>query len=142
MNADEDGLVEFYAPGCGHCKQLMPMGDKLGEKYANHPSIITVKMDSTGNELEEIKVQGFPTIKLIKKDPNDIVDFDGERTEEGLVQFLEAPMVPGASSIFVNNYEGRAPDTEIGRVYVEDPDDWDLPDKTFSLLNPPELRQA
>jgi len=40
-------------------------------------------------------------------------------------------MKPGASTIFVYNYEGRAPDTEIGRVYVSDPDDWDLPDKSF-----------
>jgi len=41
------------------------------------------------------------------------------------------PMAPGASKIFVYNYEGRAPDTDIGRVFVNDPDDWDLPDKTF-----------
>jgi len=42
-------------------------------------------------------------------------------------------MEPGSSNIFVYNYEGRAPDTEIGRVYVSDPDDWDLPDKTFKF---------
>ena len=90
MNAEKDVLVEFYAPWCGHCKQLVPVWDKLGEKYADHPSIVIAKMDSTGNELEEIKVQGFPTIKLIKKGTNDIVDFDGERTEEGFVKFLEA----------------------------------------------------
>lgn len=41
------------------------------------------------------------------------------------------PMKEGESKIFVYNYKGEAPDTEIGRVYVEDPDDWDLPDKTF-----------
>lgn len=41
------------------------------------------------------------------------------------------PMRPGESEIFVYNYEGKAPDTEIGRVFVNDPDDWDLPDKTF-----------
>lgn len=41
------------------------------------------------------------------------------------------PMREGQSKIFVYNYKGEAPDTEIGRVYVEDPDDWDLPDKTF-----------
>uniref|UniRef100_A0A224XKW2 Putative cadherin egf lag seven-pass g-type receptor n=1 Tax=Panstrongylus lignarius TaxID=156445 RepID=A0A224XKW2_9HEMI len=40
-------------------------------------------------------------------------------------------MKEGYSSIFVYNYKGEAPDTEIGRVYVDDPDDWDLPDKHF-----------
>lgn len=44
-------------------------------------------------------------------------------------------MKEGKSSIFVYNYKGEAPDTEIGRVYVEDPDDWDLPDKTFDWQN-------
>lgn len=41
-------------------------------------------------------------------------------------------MQSGQSSIFVYNYKGEAPDTEIGRVYVNDPDDWDLPDKSFA----------
>lgn len=40
-------------------------------------------------------------------------------------------MQQGESAIFVYNYKGEAPNTEIGRVYVDDPDDWDLPDKTF-----------
>ncbi|XP_034179895.1 DE-cadherin [Osmia lignaria lignaria] len=42
------------------------------------------------------------------------------------------PMSEGSSSIFVYNYKGEAPDTEIGRVYVNDADDWDLPDKHFA----------
>ncbi|PSN30050.1 DE-cadherin [Blattella germanica] len=42
------------------------------------------------------------------------------------------PMKEGHSAIFVYNYKGEAPNTEIGRVYVEDPDDWDLADKYFS----------
>lgn len=40
-------------------------------------------------------------------------------------------MQPGSKEIFVYNYQGQAPDTEIGRVYVYDLDDWDLPDKKF-----------
>jgi len=89
LNPEKDVLVEFYAPWCGHCKQLVPTWDKLGEKYADHPSIVIAKMDSTANELEEVKVQGFPTIKLFKKGSNEIVDYNGERTEDGFVKFLE-----------------------------------------------------
>jgi len=89
MNAEKDVLVEFYAPWCGHCKQLTPIWDSLGEKYKDHESIVIAKMDSTANELEEVKVQGFPTIKLFKKGTNEIVDYNGDRTEEGFTKFLE-----------------------------------------------------
>ncbi|XP_050595073.1 DE-cadherin isoform X1 [Bombus affinis] len=41
-------------------------------------------------------------------------------------------MSEGSSSIFVYNYKGVAPATNIGRVYVNDADDWDLPDKHFA----------
>ena len=51
------------------------------------------------------------------------------------------PMKYGFSEVFAYNYEGQAPDTPIGRVYVTDPDDWDLPDKTFRFKNPSQWRQ-
>merc|ERR1711974_216894 len=98
MNAEKDVLVEFYAPWCGHCKQLVPIWDKLGEKYADHKSIVIAKIDSTANELEDIKVQGFPTIKLIKKGSNEIVDYNGERTLDGFVKFLEGGAEAEAAS--------------------------------------------
>jgi len=90
MNKDKDVLVEFYAPWCGHCKQLAPIYDKLGEKFKDHESIVIAKMDSTANELEHTKINSFPTIKLFKKGDNQVVEYSGERTLEGLSKFLES----------------------------------------------------
>jgi len=86
----KDVLVEFYAPWCGHCKQLEPIYNELGEKYKDHPTIVIAKMDATTNELEHTKIQSFPTIKLYKKETNEVVEYGGERTLDGLTQFLES----------------------------------------------------
>jgi protein disulfide-isomerase A1 len=89
MDTEKNVLVEFYAPWCGHCKQLAPIYDKLGEKFLEDNSVLIAKMDSTVNELEHTKINSFPTIKLYKKGDNKVVDYNGERTLEGLTKFIE-----------------------------------------------------
>lgn len=90
FNKDKDVLIEFYAPWCGHCKQLAPIYDQLGEKYADSDSIVIAKIDATANELEHTKITSFPTIKLYKKGDNNVVDYNGERTLDGFSKFLES----------------------------------------------------
>jgi len=83
-------LVTFIAPWCGHCKQLTPIYEQLGEKYKDNADVIVAKMDATVNELEDIKIQSFPTIKLFPKDSDEVIDYQGERTVDGLSKFIDS----------------------------------------------------
>ncbi|XP_006624866.1 protein disulfide-isomerase [Apis dorsata] len=83
-------LVEFYAPWCGHCKQLAPIYEALGEKYKDSENLVIAKMDATANELKDVKVSSYPTITLYKKETNEAVEYNGERTLEGLSKFIES----------------------------------------------------
>lgn len=72
LDKSKDVLVEFYAPWCGHCKQLAPIYDQLAEKFQDSKDVVIAKIDSTANELEHTKINSFPTIKLYKKETNEV----------------------------------------------------------------------
>ncbi|XP_069937245.1 neural-cadherin-like, partial [Cherax quadricarinatus] len=47
------------------------------------------------------------------------------------------PMKPGAKTVFLWKTQGGGSEIPLGRVYVDDPDDWDLPDKMFQWVGSP-----
>ena len=91
MDTTKDVLVEFYAPWCGHCKKLSPIYDELALKLkTSNPNIVIAKMDSTTNEVAEVSVQGFPTLKFWPKGNKSApMDYSGERDFNGFMAFLE-----------------------------------------------------
>ena len=46
QDADKDVLVEFYAPWCGHCKNLAPVYEKLGTAYKNEDDCVVARIDA------------------------------------------------------------------------------------------------
>lgn len=90
LNSDKEVLVKFYAPWCGHCKQLAPHFEEAASLLANNPNILLAKVDSTENEIEGVDIQGFPTVKFYRKDKSAIpLNFNGERTASGIVQWIK-----------------------------------------------------
>ncbi|GAB1597283.1 protein disulfide-isomerase-like [Argonauta hians] len=83
-------FVEFYAPWCSHCKNLAPIWDDLGEKFKEREDIVIAKMDATANDLQDIKISSFPTLKYFPKDSDEVIDYNGARTLDSLVKFLES----------------------------------------------------
>ncbi|XP_071534107.1 uncharacterized protein [Panulirus ornatus] len=47
------------------------------------------------------------------------------------------PMMPATKTVHLCTTQGGVSDAPLGRVYVEDPDDWDLGDKTFRWRGAP-----
>lgn len=89
LNSDKDVLVEFYAPWCGHCKNLAPTYDKLGEAFAKDKQVVIAKLDHTENEVPLI-IQSYPTIYLFKAGSKDQpIAYQGTRSLEDLVKFVK-----------------------------------------------------
>lgn len=89
----KDVFVEFYATWCGHCKRLKPIWDQLGERYADLKDKITIaKMEATENDLPEsagFQISGFPTLKFKKAGTKDFIEYDGDRSLDSFIAFIE-----------------------------------------------------
>ncbi|XP_011498999.1 PREDICTED: protein disulfide-isomerase [Ceratosolen solmsi marchali] len=105
-------LVEFYAPWCGHCKQLAPIYEALGEKYKDSEKVVIAKMDATANELEDITISSFPKIILYKAETNEAVEYYGERTLNDLSKFIDSD---GADEQGVEETEEEDEDDDVPR---------------------------
>ncbi|KAF8195847.1 protein disulfide isomerase [Mycena galopus ATCC 62051] len=89
----KDVFIEFYASWCGHCKRLKPTWDALGDHYAPFKNTLTIaKLEAQENDLPPslpFSITGFPTIKFKKAGTRDFIDYEGDRSYESLVAFLE-----------------------------------------------------
>lgn len=91
LNPEKNALVEFYAPWCGHCKNLAPIYEKVAQDYAQEPHCVVANLDATESKdiAGKYDVRGYPTIKFFPKGENKTsIDYSGGRSEQDFVTFL------------------------------------------------------
>jgi putative thioredoxin len=59
-------LVDFWAPWCAPCRQLMPILDRLVEQYAGRFKLAKVNTDEQQELSQQIGVRSLPTVVLFQ----------------------------------------------------------------------------
>ena len=95
-NSSPVEILLFHTDWCPHCKTAKPEWDKVSEEYSsktvNGRKIIfkdincTTETAETEQLMTKYKVEGFPTIKLLKDD--NVIDFDAKPIYSNLVSFI------------------------------------------------------
>jgi protein disulfide-isomerase A6 len=87
-------LLEFYAPWCGHCKNLAPTYEEVATNLKG--VALVAKIDATVEEglAHRYGIRGFPSLKLYKpgSKAKDMQDYQGARSAAALVNFVTSAL--------------------------------------------------
>ncbi|KAL8305349.1 hypothetical protein RB601_009589 [Gaeumannomyces tritici] len=92
IGADKHVFVAFTAPWCGHCKTLAPIWEDLATTFSLEDDVVIAKVDAEAENskatAQDEGVQSYPTIKFFPKGSKEAQPYNGGRTEQDLVKFL------------------------------------------------------
>lgn len=98
LTAGKAVFLKFFAPWCGHCKNMASDWEKLADDYAGNSGAIVAEVDCTaeGKPLCDAQgVRGFPSLKY--GDPANLEDYSGGRDFASLSKFAEENLKPMCS---------------------------------------------
>ena len=81
-------LVDFWAPWCGPCKQLMPMLDRLADEYGGRFKLAKVNTEEQQELAQQLGIRSLPTVVLFK-DRTSVDHFVGVVPETQIREMLD-----------------------------------------------------
>lgn len=58
-------LIDFWAPWCGPCKQVMPLLEKLAQELAGQFILAKINIDESQVLAQQMQIRSVPTFKLV-----------------------------------------------------------------------------
>ncbi|CAG8688571.1 17851_t:CDS:10, partial [Dentiscutata erythropus] len=123
-------FVKFFAPWCGHCKNLAPTWEELGHKLQNKVNVGKVDCTVEKDICSRFKIQGYPTLKLIK-DADDITDYKGSRQLQSLQEFAEQAASARLVEVNLDEFDKAKKIDDVFFIYLYDEN---TPSKNLDIM--------
>ena len=85
-------LYLFKVDWCPHCKKAKPVFDEVEKEINSRPingyivSFKTIDCEAEPDMADKFKVEGYPTIKLVKD--GEVIEYDAKPDKEKIIEFL------------------------------------------------------
>jgi thiol-disulfide isomerase/thioredoxin len=101
IGANDDNVAQLYlfkVDWCPHCKTAKPVFDEVetelnGRQINDKYTVVFKTVDCEGEPdmADKFKIEGFPTIKLVKD--GQVIEYDAKPDKEKIKEFLETVLV-------------------------------------------------
>ena len=88
LNSKLPVVIDFWAPWCGPCQMMGPVFEELGNEMQESVKFVKVNVDSNSELAGSFKVQGIPTISVVKGQ-QEIGRMSGFMSKEQLKEKIE-----------------------------------------------------
>jgi putative thioredoxin len=124
-------LVDFWAPWCGPCRQLMPVLDRLVSEYGGRFKLAKVNTEEQPELAQQLGIRSLPTVVLFK-DRTSVDHFLGlvpeaqirEMLDKHLPQLSDAPLVQVQKLKAAGDYAAAM--TQLQQLLARDPENVSL----------------